>query len=76
MSPFPFIQSASGLLIVRQAYSDSPGVFSDPENAFSWGQSFFEEAERLLKHQEGLETLTNIQALLMMCCVYVMFLAF
>lgn len=62
--------------MVEQVYSDSPDVFSNPENAFSRGQSFFEEAERLLKPQEGLATLTNIQALLMMCHVYVKFWSF
>ncbi|CEJ59229.1 hypothetical protein PMG11_07860 [Penicillium brasilianum] len=54
------------LLSIASVYSDSPDVFSNPENEFSRGQSFFEEAERLLKPQEGLATLTNIQALLMM----------
>ncbi|KAJ5176089.1 uncharacterized protein N7482_001966 [Penicillium canariense] len=59
----------NSLLSMASVYSDSPGVFSDLGNVFSRGQSFFDEAERLLKPQEGLPSLTNIQALLMMCCV-------
>lgn len=38
---------------------------------FSRGQSFFQEAEKLWIAQAGRPTLPNIQALLLMCNVYV-----
>lgn len=59
------------LLTQGQAYSDSPDAFSNPEDTFSRGQHFFQEAEKLWTAQRGRQTLSNIQALLMMCSVYV-----
>jgi hypothetical protein len=45
-------------------------VLSSPDNAFSRGQRFFDEAQRLWQAEEEI-SLPNIQALLLMCCVYV-----
>ncbi|KAJ5320120.1 hypothetical protein PENANT_c025G05033 [Penicillium antarcticum] len=59
----------NSLLSMASAYSDSPDVLSNPGNAFSRGRSFFCEAERLWKAEKGRANLTNIQALLLMCCV-------
>ncbi|KAJ5666950.1 Transcription factor [Penicillium macrosclerotiorum] len=63
----PFL--VNSMLAMASAYSDSPDVLSDPDDAFSRGQKFLQEAERLWKTQDGDLTLTNIQALLMMSCV-------
>ena len=60
----------------NQTYSDRPGVFSDLENTFSRGQNFFAEAERLLRAEEGAPRLTTVHALLLMCCVYVVYRVF
>ncbi|KAJ5907529.1 Transcription factor [Penicillium taxi] len=56
----------NGLLAVASTYSDSPIVFSNSENAFSRGEKFLAEAERLWRAQEGRSSLTNIQGLLLM----------
>ncbi|KAJ5569742.1 uncharacterized protein N7459_009172 [Penicillium hispanicum] len=60
----------NSLLSMASVYSDSPDVFSDAENVFSRGQIFLEEAERLLRAQDGRSTLCNIQALLLMCYLF------
>ncbi|KAJ5747544.1 uncharacterized protein N7511_009240 [Penicillium nucicola] len=59
----------NSLLSMASAYSDRPDVFSSPGNTFSRGRNFFCEAKRLWKAENGRANLTNIQALLLMCCV-------
>lgn len=54
---------------LKQTYSDRPVVFSDNGNPFSRGQTFFAEAERLLRAEEGEPRLATVQALLLMCSV-------
>ncbi|KUM60128.1 hypothetical protein ACN42_g7010 [Penicillium freii] len=60
----------NSILSMASAYSDRPDVLSTPENVFSRGQNFFHEAQRLWEAEDGGHDLTNIQALLMMCCVF------
>ncbi|KAJ9492298.1 hypothetical protein VN97_g902 [Penicillium thymicola] len=60
----------NSILSMASAYSDSPDVLSTPENVFSRGQNFFHEAQRLWEVEDDGHDLTNIQALLMMCCVF------
>lgn len=60
----------NSLLSIASAYSDSPDVLSTPENMFSRGQKFFQEAQRLWEVEDDDHDLPNIQALLMMCCVF------
>ncbi|KAJ5143825.1 Transcription factor [Penicillium bovifimosum] len=63
----------NSLLSMASAHSDSPDVLSAPEDAFSRGQNFFSEAQRLWE-AEDLENdgreLPQLQALLLMCCVF------
>ncbi|KAJ5637068.1 hypothetical protein N7490_006947 [Penicillium lividum] len=59
----------NSLLAMASTYSDRPSVFSDPNDKFSRGQKFLEEAERLLRAEEGEPRLVNVQALLFMCHV-------
>ncbi|KAK9847630.1 hypothetical protein MYU51_018497 [Penicillium brevicompactum] len=64
----------NSLLAMASTHSDSLDVLSNPDNAFSKGQLFFDEAQRLWETE--LETslspisLPNIQALLLMCCLF------
>ncbi|KAJ5483228.1 hypothetical protein N7530_002474 [Penicillium desertorum] len=60
----------NSLLSMASTYSDSPDVFSTPENVFSRGQNFFHEAQRLWEVEDDDHDLPNIQALLLMCCVF------
>ncbi|KAJ5825097.1 Transcription factor [Penicillium robsamsonii] len=60
----------NSLLSIASAYSDSPDVLSTPENVFSRGQNFFYEAQRLWEVEDDDHDLPNIQALLLMCCVF------
>ncbi|KAJ5171393.1 Transcription factor [Penicillium coprophilum] len=60
----------NSLLSMASAYSDSPDVLSTPENVFSRGQNFFREAQRLWEVEDDEHDLPNIQALLVMCCVF------
>ncbi|KAK4867685.1 hypothetical protein LT330_001195 [Penicillium expansum] len=60
----------NSLLSMASTYSDSPDVLSTPENVFSRGQNFFLEAQRLWEIEDDHHDLPNIQALLMMCCVF------
>ncbi|KAG0157063.1 hypothetical protein PDIDSM_4247 [Penicillium digitatum] len=60
----------NSLLSMASAYSDSPDVLSTPENLFSRGHNFFHEAQRLWEVEDDDHDLPNIQALLMMCCVF------
>ncbi|OQE41917.1 hypothetical protein PENCOP_c004G06245 [Penicillium coprophilum] len=60
----------NSLLSMASTYSDSPDVLSTPENAFSRGQNFFREAQRLWEVEDDDPDLPNIQALLLMCCVF------
>ncbi|KAJ5963790.1 Transcription factor [Penicillium vulpinum] len=60
----------NSLLSMASAYSDSPDVLSTPENVFSRGQNFFHEAQRLWEVEDDDHDLPNIQALLLMCCVF------
>ncbi|KXG54107.1 Transcription factor [Penicillium griseofulvum] len=60
----------NSLLAMASAYSDSPDVLSIPENVFSRGQKFFNEAQRLWEVEDDDHDLPNIQALLLMCCVF------
>lgn len=55
-----------------KAHCDSPHVDYRPKNKYFRGEAFFAEAERLWKAQEGRPSLPNIQALLLMCSVYVL----
>ncbi|KAJ6135693.1 Transcription factor [Penicillium capsulatum] len=57
----------NSLLAMASVYSDSPDVYLNPSNAFSRGQAFLNEAERLWRSQEEHPSLSNIQALLLMC---------
>lgn len=59
------------MFLTQQTYSDRAGVFSDPEDTFSRGRNFLSEAERLFRAEEGAPRLTTVQALLLMCYVYV-----
>ncbi|KGO76941.1 Transcription factor, fungi [Penicillium italicum] len=60
----------NSLLSMASAYSDSPDVLSTTENVFSRGQNFFQEAQRLWEVEDDNHDLPNVQALLMMCCVF------
>ncbi|KAJ5705147.1 hypothetical protein N7536_000836 [Penicillium majusculum] len=60
----------NSILSMASAYSDSPDVLSTPENTFSRGQNFFHEAQSLWEVEDDGHYLPNIQALLMMCCVF------
>ncbi|KAJ5666219.1 Transcription factor [Penicillium maclennaniae] len=64
-----YFPSPQFILTPRQIYSDSPDAFFNLDDTFSRGQHFFQEAERLWNAQRGRQTLSNIQALLMMCSV-------
>lgn len=52
-------------------------MLSSPDDAYSRGQPFFDEAQRLWEAEAEAEaslsptSLSNVQALLMMCCLYV-----
>ncbi|KAJ6108528.1 Transcription factor [Penicillium sp. IBT 18751x] len=59
----------NSLLSMACIYSDSPDAFFNLDDTFSRGKHFFQEAERLWNAQRGRQTLSNIQALLMMCSV-------
>ncbi|CAI7566583.1 unnamed protein product [Penicillium glandicola] len=60
----------NSILSMASAYSDHPDVLSTPENVFSRGQNFFHEAQRLWEVEDDDHDLPNIQALLLMCCVF------
>ncbi|KAJ5974241.1 hypothetical protein N7481_011451 [Penicillium waksmanii] len=59
----------NSLLSMASAHCDSPHNYPHMENECFRGETFFAEAERLWKAQEGRPSLPNIQALLLMCSV-------
>ncbi|KAJ5805016.1 hypothetical protein N7474_010903 [Penicillium riverlandense] len=60
----------NSLLAMASVYSDSPQVISKQEDSVFRGQVFLSEAERLWKTEEGRPTLSNVQSLLLICCVH------
>ncbi|KAJ5571087.1 Transcription factor [Penicillium sp. DV-2018c] len=63
----------NSLLAMASTHSDSPDVLSAPNNVFSRGQNFFLEAQRLWEaedHENTGHDLPQLQALLLMCCVF------
>ncbi|KAJ5473929.1 Transcription factor [Penicillium sp. IBT 31633x] len=62
----------NSLLSMASSHSDSPDVLSISQHAFSRGQGFFYEAQRLWEaetDEEDDRDLPKIQALMLMCCV-------
>ncbi|CAL5869594.1 uncharacterized protein PFLUO_LOCUS3824 [Penicillium psychrofluorescens] len=59
----------NSLLAMASVYSDSPQVISKQEDSAFRGQLFLSEAESLWKSEEGRPTLSNVQSLLLICCV-------
>ncbi|CAG8020178.1 unnamed protein product [Penicillium olsonii] len=64
----------NSLLATASTYSDSLDVFSIPDNAYSRGQSFFDEAQKLWETEAeaslSSSSLPNVQALLMMSSLF------
>ncbi|CAG8376373.1 unnamed protein product [Penicillium salamii] len=64
----------NSLLAIASTHSDKLDVLSSPDDAYSRGQPFFDEAQRLWEAEAEAEAslsptnLCNVQALLMMCC--------
>ena len=57
----PFLVNA--MLALACGCSDLAGAFSDPENAETWGEPFYDEARRLWDKEEGHASITNLQGL-------------
>ncbi|KAJ5584949.1 uncharacterized protein N7459_004749 [Penicillium hispanicum] len=62
-SPFCSPLLVNSILAAACFYSDYPEAFASPDDPNSRGMHFYNEAERLLKNEEGRLSLTTLQAL-------------